>query len=168
MIEAALALLPAVGGLLPFILGGGGLASLVLGLLPNLRTYAMIGLGIVAALAIGFGLWERGNYESEVAAFSTFKEEQAKAVLAAQQKADALSDKLIVAQAAATAATEKTATTYVDRIIHDAPPPAACGPSDAARDGSRAVHDLLANPGGTAPQRSAPTGTPAAKAGPRS
>lgn len=64
---------------------------------------------------------------------------QERAIADAQAKADDLSDKLIVAEAAKKAATEKTVTVYRDRIVN-APQTSNCGPSvGAAADGVRAL-----------------------------
>ena len=53
---------------LPLIFGGGGLATALLGLLPNLRSYALIGLAVLLGLAVIYGQTEKANYESEKAA----------------------------------------------------------------------------------------------------
>ncbi len=63
-----LALLPGLIEYLPHILTGGGLVATLAGLLPAWRTYSMIGLAVLLAGAVGYGLLERGNYQAEVAA----------------------------------------------------------------------------------------------------
>ena len=118
----------------------------LLGLLRN--PWLLLVIACVAGMA-GTG-WYRMKWEGEKAAYAGFREKEAKAVLAAQAKAEALSNELIIAQAASMAVTERTVVSYVDKIIHDTP--SACPPSSAARDGSRAVRDLLSSPGFTPPK----------------
>jgi hypothetical protein len=61
------AFLPAgLMSVLPLIFGG-GLATALLGLLPNLRSYALIGLAVLLGLAVIYGQTEKANYESEKA-----------------------------------------------------------------------------------------------------
>jgi hypothetical protein len=62
-----LGLLPDLLHWLPVITGGGVLAGL-LGLAPNLRAYALVGLAVVLAISIGTDLYYRGEWESEKAA----------------------------------------------------------------------------------------------------
>ena len=114
--------------------------------MPWLSLALKAGPWIVAALAIGFGLFERGNYEGEKAG-------RVADALAAQQAADKKIGEAKVASDAALAEREQkiaalstTTTTYVDRIIHDTP--STCAPSPAARDAARGVRSLLANPVG--------------------
>lgn len=63
------AFLPAgLMSVLPLIFGGGGLATALLGFLPNLRSTALIGLAVLLGLAVIYGQIEKANYESEKAA----------------------------------------------------------------------------------------------------
>lgn len=139
--------------LLPLLAGGGGLATLIAGLLPNLRTYAMIGLAVLLAIAIGYGLLERGNYQSEKAGrIADAAAAQAAAdakVAAAKKDADARE----AALQATLGANRATADIYRDMIANA--PPSSCPPSAAARAASRGLGVLLADPhpaGGAAAQ----------------
>jgi hypothetical protein len=70
MLTTLLGLLPALSGLahvVPVVLGGGGLVSVLLGLVPEWRTYVMIGLAVVALVAAGYGGIEQIKYEREKA-----------------------------------------------------------------------------------------------------
>jgi hypothetical protein len=68
-VAALLGLLPAgLVALLPLIFSGGGLATALLGFLPNLRQYAVIGLAVLLGLSVVYGQTEKANYESERAA----------------------------------------------------------------------------------------------------
>lgn len=150
MIEAALAVLPGLGdvaSLLPLLLGGGGLASAVLGLLPNLRTYAMIGLGVLLALSMIGLLWYRDEYESEKAgriADAAAAQTAADAKIASAKR-DA--DKREATLQIEIAAHRTTADLYRDMITNA--PPSTCAPSVGARAASRGLSVLLADPGAT-------------------
>jgi hypothetical protein len=68
-VAALLGLLPAgLVALLPLIFSGGGLATALLGFLPNLRQYAVIGLAVLLGLSVVYGQTEKASYESEKAA----------------------------------------------------------------------------------------------------
>lgn len=135
-----LGLLPDLLQWAPHILGGVGLAGTVAGFIPGLQKYALIGLAVVAVGGIGYGLIERGNYQSEKAARATDRANAESAARKAEQHAQTVSDELIIAQAAAMAVTERTVTVYRDRIAN-APKTSTCGP--AVRDAGRGVLDLL-------------------------
>lgn len=82
-----LGLLPAgLASLVPLLLGGGGLATALLGFLPNLKTYALIGLAVLLGLAVIYGQTEKANYESEKAARTA---DRANAEAAARQAVQA-------------------------------------------------------------------------------
>lgn len=100
-------------------------------LLPLLRNPWVL---LLAACLIGIAGtgWYRMQWLSVVAG-------QERAISQAQKKADALANELIIAQAAAMAANEKTVTVYRDRIIN-APLTNSCGP--AVRDALRGLRDL--------------------------
>lgn len=154
---ALLALVPAgLLGLLPLLTGGGGLVAWLLTFLPGIQKYATIALVVLLGVAVGYGLLERGNYEGEVAARAGDKAAAEHAALVATQAAQALSDELIIAQAANFAVTEKTVTVYQDRIVH-APTTNACGPT--VRDAAAGVRQILNSGGSQAP---AVSPTPAA------
>jgi hypothetical protein len=95
-----------------------------------------------------FGVVERLNYLAEKAGRAADRAADVEAVLAANRRAQAVSDLQTAALEAATAHHARVQTTYVDRIIHD--PPSVCPPSAAARDVSRGLRELLA-PGGGEP-----------------
>lgn len=84
---ALLGLLPAgLVTLLPLIFSGGGLATALLGFLPNLRQYAVIGLAVLLGLALIYGQAEKANYEGEKAARTA---DRANAEAAARQAVQA-------------------------------------------------------------------------------
>jgi hypothetical protein len=136
-----LSLLPDLMNWLPAI--SGGLAAGLLGVLPTLRTYALIGLAVVMAASVGGLLWYRGSYEAEVAGRAADRAAAEAEVMKAQQAAQALSDELIIQQAIALGSTAKKASTLVEQI-HSAPD------ADRMRVGSRGVHELILG-GGSAP-----------------
>lgn len=138
-----LALLPDILHWLPIAAGGGGLAASAAAFLPSLQKYALIALGVLLALSVIGLLWYRGEYEACSGG-------QARAIADAQKKADDLANELIIAQAAAMAATEKTVTVFRDRIVN-APTTNTCGPT--VRDAARGVRSLLGEPDA---QRGAP------------
>lgn len=80
--------------------------------------------------------WAHEQIATEAAA-------RTKAIADAQAKASALSDELIIAQAAAMAVTEKKVVTYVDRIRTVQAPDTACAADERSRLGSRGVRDIL-------------------------
>ncbi len=136
-----LGLAPGLLEYLPHILGGLGVGGALLGFLPGLQKYALIGLAVVAALAIGWGLLERGNYQAEKAGRIADAAAAQAEVLKQQQAAAKLSDELVIQQAIAMGNTGKKAGSYVDQI-RKAPD------ADRMRVGSRGVHDLIAGGGG--------------------
>lgn len=126
---------------LPHLIGGGGLVMALAGLLPAWRTYALIGLAVLLAVAVGYGLLERGNYQAEVAARASDKVALQAEVLRQQQAAAALSDELVIQQAIAMGNSGKKAGSYVEQI-RQAPD------ADRQRVGSRGVRDLIVGGGG--------------------
>ncbi len=150
-----LGLAPGLIEWLPHIIGGSGIVAGLAGLLPAWRTYAMIGLAILLAGAVGYGLLERGNCQAEKAGRIADRAAAQAAVLEAQTKAAALSDELIIQQAIAMGNTTKKAGSYVEQI-RKAPD------ADRRRVGSRGVHDLITGGVGGAP---AVGGPPAAVPG---
>jgi hypothetical protein len=145
-------LLPNLLDWLPEVLGGGGAIATVAGLLPNLRRYAMIGLGIVLALAVIGLLWFRGQYEGEKAArIADRSTEQAK-VLEVQQRAAAQNDEPVIRQAIAIGNSSKKAGSYVSQIR-------AAPDADRRRVGSRGLRYIISGGGGGPP---AVGGAPAA------
>jgi hypothetical protein len=138
-----LPLLPDLLHWLPVISGGGGLAAGLLGLVPNLRTYALIGAAVVLAISVGGLLWYRGSYEAEVAGRIADRAAAQAEVLKAQQAAETLSNELIIQQAIAMGSTAKKASSLVQQI-HAAPD------ADRMRLGSRGVHELILG-GGSGP-----------------
>lgn len=103
-------------------------------LLSNWR-YAVMG---ILALALGVQTLRLAWADESIA---TTRAAQEKAIADAQAKADSLANELIIAQASAMAVTEKTVTSYVDRIVN-VPVQTACVASPAVAaglDGMRAV-----------------------------
>ena len=147
MIGFVLGLLPDLLQWAPHILGGLGGGAGLLGLVPNLRLYAMIALAVLLALSVIGLLWYRGEYEACAGG-------QSKAIAAAQKRADDLANELIIAQAAGFAVTEKKVITYVDRIRTVQAPDTACPADPRMRLGSHGVRDILGVPDA---QRGAPS-----------
>jgi hypothetical protein len=155
-----LGLLPDLLQWAPHILGGGGILAAVTGFVPNLRTYAMAGLAILLAAAVGYGLLERGNYQAEkagrVADAATAQAVALKMVAAA--KAD--SDQTIADLQNLLEVRANTKTVTVDRINNalssNAPP------SAAAVDASRFLRTITSSrpAGGPTTQRSPAAGVP--------
>ena len=98
--------------------------------------------------------WAHEQIATEAAA-------RTKAIADAQAKASALSDELIIAQAAAMAVTEKKVVTYVDRIRTVQAPDTACPADPRMRLGNTGVREIIR---GGSPQ--AGSGAPAAVQGP--
>jgi hypothetical protein len=143
---------------LPHLLGGGGVvAAAVAGFSQKLRAWALIGLAVLFAGAIVYGLVERGNYQAEKAGRAADQAAAKDKVIALQREAQAQSDMLIIHQAIAMGETASKATTHVQQI--------RSAPDDAGRmrAGSRGVHELILGGGGRAP---AVGGAPAAVHGP--
>lgn len=145
-----LALLPELTNLLPFLVGGTGLAALPLSFLPNLQKYVIIALAVLLALAVITALWFKG----EAASCSAGRISDAKAAQdaadakVASAKADA--DKREVALQTEIAANRTTADFYKDLITNAPPPPQGCFPTSADRDASRALR-MLIDPSATRP-----------------
>jgi hypothetical protein len=89
-------------------------------------------VGYIAVIAVLFGLWQWDRAD-----LASAKEKAEAAVIAAQKKADALANELVIAQAIAMGVTQTKVTQYVDRI--------QSSPDDAARNiaGSLGVRDLI-------------------------
>lgn len=85
---------------------------------------------VLAALAIGWGLWERADYYSLKAA-------DAAAIKKASDHAESLANELVIEQAKAMAVTTKTETVYVDRL--------KLAPDDRQRNrvGTLGVRDIV-------------------------
>lgn len=144
---ALLALLPDLGilhGLLPLVLGGGGGLAALTALVPNLRTYAVIGLAVLLAIAIGYGLVERGNYQGEKAARIADAAAAAAAASAKVAEAKKDADAREAALQATLGANRATADIYRDMVANAAP--SSCPPSAGAIAASRALGVLLASP----------------------
>lgn len=105
-------------------------------------------VGLLLLAGAAFGIYAKGRSDGKAA----IEAADAKAVAEAQRKADALSNELVIAQAAAMAVTEKTVTVYRDRIAN-APSTSTCGP--AVRDAAHGVLDTFGG-GGPGAQRGAP------------
>lgn len=139
-----LGLLPDLLTWAPHILGGATALGGLAGLFPNLRSYALIGLAIVAAGGIGWGLLERGNYQAEkagriadgAAALAKAKEAEAAAKKDADRREAAVAAELSIHRG--------ISADYREMIAHE--PPSTCAPSAAARTTSRGVGLLLAEP----------------------
>lgn len=124
-----------MGALIPFVLS-------------NWR-YVVMG---VLALALGVQTLRLSWADQTIAETAAA---QQKAIAEAQARADALSNELIIAQAASMAETVKTKTIYVDRI-KNVPVTTACITSPAVRAGLSGVSDIIhggsANPVSGHPQ----------------
>lgn len=142
-----LGLLPDLLQYAPHILFGGGVLSTITGFLPNLRMYALIGLAVLLAAAVGYGLLERGNYQAEkagrIADAAAAQAAATKKLAAAKEESDAR----IVNLQNLLEVRAQTKTVTVDRINNDTP--SASPPSDAAVDASRFLRTVT----GTRPAR---------------
>jgi hypothetical protein len=146
-VAALLGLLPAgLVALLPLIFSGGGLATALLGFLPNLRQYAVIGLAVLLGLAVIYGQTEKANYESEKAgriADAAVAAEAARIKVAeAKKDADAREAQL----RADLGANRATADIYRDMIANAPPSSLSCPPTAGDRAASRGLGVLLADP----------------------
>ena len=121
---------------LPEIAGATGAGGALLGLLPGVRKYALIGLAAALALSVIGLFWYRAEYREEVAGRLADKAAAQAAVLEQQRKAAALSDELVIRQAAALAQSNRKAGTYVAQIR-------AAPDGDRRRVGSRGVRDIV-------------------------
>ena len=151
-----LGLLPSLLHWLPHIIGAGGIISGLAALLPSVRRYALIAVGVVLALSVLGLLWYRGEYQSEKAGRIADRAAEHAKVLEAQLKAQALSDELVIQQAIVIGNSRKKAGSYVSQIR-------AAPDADRRRVGSRGVRDLIQGGGGGPP---AVGGAPAAVPGP--
>lgn len=104
---------------------------------------------LAGLLLIGM-LWYRGGYESEKAARAADLVKAQAAARSAEDKAQSLSNELVIAQAEAMAIAEKTVTFYQDRILH-VPVTTACAQSLAMRDASAGVRQLIRSSSSAAP-----------------
>ena len=113
--------------------------------------WALAGVAALVA-ALMFGLWK-----NEKAAFAGFKVAQAKAVIAAQERADSLANELVIEQAKNMAGTEKVVIEYRTQIRN--------APDDAARLGAiaRGMRDITRGRGSPS-AGSPPDAVPASRA----
>jgi hypothetical protein len=129
------------------LLGGSGVVTGLLGLIPNLQKYVMIGLAVLLALAVGYGLLERGNYEEckagRIADAAASADEAHKAELKAKADADARE----IAMMQDISNHRGIANDYREMIANA--PPSTCAPSAAARAASRGARMLLSDPNPT-------------------
>ena len=134
--SVVLGLLPDLLQWLPEIAGATGAGGALLGLVPGLRKYAMIALAGLLALSLIGLFWYRSEYTEEVAGRLADKAAARAQVLEVQQQAAALSDELVIQQAAAMAHSSTKAGTYVAQIR-------AAPDGDRRRVGSRGVRDVI-------------------------
>lgn len=121
-----------------------------------LANWKLIAIGLLVA-ALGVQTLRLSWAQNEIVADRLA---QAKAVQEAKDKATALSNELIIAQAAAMAVTEKKVIEYVDRIRAVPAPDTACPADPRMRLGNHGVRDIMG--GGGSP---AVGGAPAALSG---
>lgn len=127
----------------------------------------LLPLAICLGFAIDDGIHraELGSLELKVARDATA---QAEAIQKAQDKADALANELIIAQAAAMAVNEKTTTVYVDRIHNVQSADTACAADPRMQLGSRGVRDLIYGSGEPQTTSGPPAAVPRPGAGSKS
>jgi hypothetical protein len=124
----------------------------------DLLTILRLAPWAIAALAIGFGLFQQSNYEGCKAAragdAAAANEAKATALQEAQKKADAI----ITEQAQKLAETAVKAQTVTERIIR-VPVTTACAGSPAVHDALSSLPDILNSGGGktTAGSGASPT-----------
>lgn len=112
--------------------------------LPSLSTILKIAPWALAALAIVFGVWERGTAAHEATALAEFQAKTAKAV-AAQKIADAAESQKLLDEQARQLADLHSQVAKSLQEIHNAPVTHSCGP--VVHDAARSVRGILAGPG---------------------
>lgn len=119
---------------------------------------ALIKLG--AAVIVLGAVYVKGRVDGNEAQENAYLRE----TFAAQKRADALANELVIAQAAAMAVTERKVVEYVDRIRTVKVPDTACAADPRMRLGNHGVRDILR---GTDTERGAPAAVQGPGAGAR-
>lgn len=99
---------------------------------------------VLVALAVAFGVWERGSADHAKAALSDFKAKAAEAV-AAQKIADAATSAALIAQREADLAALQGQVDQLMEKVRNAPVTNSCGP--VVRDAARGVRNILRGAG---------------------